>query len=101
MSRTDKTDPLWVRLREHDPIAVHDHTRGACDLPPAPTREEPATRCRWERPEAVLFRHGCCSGCQRRGCTAQWREYTRSANRRRRHRDRILTLRWVREADSR
>lgn len=36
MSRTDKTDPLWVRMM--DPLnrlevrEVHDHTRGPCDI---------------------------------------------------------------------
>ncbi|MEU0241692.1 hypothetical protein ABZ234_28730 [Nocardiopsis sp. NPDC006198] len=101
MSRTDKTKPLWVRQREHGPVAVHDHTRGDCDLPAAPTREEPGTRCRWEHPDVMLFRHGCCAGCHKRACTAEWQAYTRAGNRRRRHRDRLLTLRRVREANTR
>ncbi|MFJ9557545.1 hypothetical protein ACIRPH_27365 [Nocardiopsis sp. NPDC101807] len=101
MSRTDKTKPLWVRQREHGPVAVHDHTRGDCDLPPAPTREEPGTRCRWEHPDAMLFRHGCCAGCHKRACTASWQAYNKAGNRKRRHRDRLLTLRRVREANTR
>ncbi|NJQ00372.1 hypothetical protein [Streptomyces zingiberis] len=68
MSRTDRTKPLWVRHAEHDPRPVHDHRFGPCDLPPRPAREETGTRCRRQRPDALLFGHTCCSGCTRRGC---------------------------------
>ncbi|MEU3310817.1 hypothetical protein [Nocardiopsis sp. NPDC006832] len=101
MSRTDKTKPLWVRRREHAPTAMHDHRWGDCDLPPAPTREEPTTRCRWEHPDSMLFRRGCCAGCHKRGCTAEWQAFNKDGNRKRRHRDRLLTLRSVREANTR
>lgn len=101
MSRTDNTKPLWVRLREHAPLELHDHRWGDCDLPPAPTREEPTTRCRWAHPESMLFRHGCCAGCQKRGCTAEWQSFKDEANGKRRRKDRLLSLRSVREANAR
>ncbi|WP_435111841.1 hypothetical protein [Nocardiopsis synnemataformans] len=101
MSRTDKTKPLWVRQREHGAVALHDHGHGPCDLPPEPTRARPDTRCQWSHPDSVVMSHGCCSGCHRRGCTAEWQRYVKADNRRRRHGDRLLTHRWVREANSR
>lgn len=94
MSRTDRTKPLWVRQREHGPVPEHDHTEGPCDLPSEPTRERSGTRCRWEPPCAVVMRRGCCSGCNKRGCTAEWRAHTRAANRRRRHEDRRRARAW-------
>ncbi|KOT95762.1 hypothetical protein ADK86_17230 [Streptomyces sp. NRRL F-5755] len=95
MSRTDKTKPLWVRHAEHSPRPVHDHRYGPCDLPPHPTREAAATRCRWEHPGALLFGHTCCAGCQRRGCTKEWQGYVRSGNRRTRHMARREARRYV------
>lgn len=85
MSRTDKTKPLWVRYAEHGPRPVHDHRDGACDLPPRPGREETGTRCRWEHPDALLFRRTCCSGCSRRGCVGERQRMTKAANRRERY----------------
>ncbi|GLU46285.1 hypothetical protein [Nocardiopsis ansamitocini] len=101
MSRTDKSKPLWVRQREHGAVPVHDHRFGTCDLPPQPLREDASTRCRWESPEALLMGHECCSGCHKRGCTAEWQAYNRTANRRRRHADRLRTHQWVRKANTR
>ena len=68
MSRTEKTDPLTVKLwrgalrRE----ACHDHTTGECDLPRTLADDLAvggATRCSWE-----LFCDGtpicCCEVCR-------------------------------------
>lgn len=85
MSRTDKTKPVWVRHAEHEPRPVHDHRFGDCDLPPRPTREETDTRCRWEHPGALIFGHTCCSGCQDRGCRAEWQLHVRESHRRDRY----------------
>lgn len=96
MSRTDKTNPLWVRHAEHDPRPVHDHRQpGACDLPPAPTRTAPATRCRWEHPSMLLFAPTCCSGCQRRACVAEWQLLVRVANRGERYEGRRIARRYL------
>ncbi|MGK5545431.1 hypothetical protein ACSNOH_11960 [Streptomyces sp. URMC 127] len=84
MSRTDKTKPLWVRHKEHRPRPVHDHRFGACDLPPRPTRDASGTRCQWEHPGALLFRHTCCSGCGVRGCRKERRLEARARNRKQR-----------------
>lgn len=85
MSRTDKTKPVWVRHAEHDPRPVHDHRFGGCDLPPRPMPEGSDTRCRWERPEAHIFGHTCCSGCHDRVCVAEWQQYVKAGNRRERY----------------
>lgn len=51
MSRTDKTNPFWVKLM-HGDLAVeelHDHSDGVCDLPPiedAVAYTYGSTRCR-------------------------------------------------------
>lgn len=42
MSRTFKTDPMWVKLNHPDRVdiivyAEHDHSKGECDLPDSPT----------------------------------------------------------------
>ncbi|KOG59020.1 hypothetical protein ADK76_16745 [Streptomyces griseoflavus] len=95
MSRTDKTKPLWVRHAEHGPRPVHDHRYGPCGLPPRPTREAAATRCRWEHPGTLLLGHTCCAGCQRRGCTKEWQRYVRSGNRKTRHTARREARRYV------
>lgn len=93
MSRTDKTKPLWVRHAEHDPRPVHDHRFGECDLPPRPVREESGTRCRWSRPDVLLFGHTCCSGCNRRGCVREWQRMVKAGNRRERYDGRRLARR--------
>ncbi|MCH6159715.1 hypothetical protein [Streptomyces marispadix] len=98
MSRTDKTKPLWVRHAEHRPRPVHDHRHGDCDLPPKPTREETDTRCRWERPDALLFTHTCCSGCNRRGCVKEWQGMVKASNRRERYEGRRQARRAAAEA---
>ncbi|NYI03765.1 hypothetical protein [Allostreptomyces psammosilenae] len=85
MSRTDSTKPLWVRHAEHAPRPIHDHRHGPCDLPPYPTHEAPDTRCRWEHPDALVFRHTCCSGCGERTCIKERQHMARSSNRRERH----------------
>lgn len=93
MSRTDRTKPLWVRQIEHGPRALHDHRHGACDLPPAPSRTDQPTRCRWEHPGALLFSAGCCSGCAVRGCVRERQRMTKTANRKTRYEGRRLTRR--------
>ncbi|MFG2888431.1 hypothetical protein [Streptomyces sp. NPDC048248] len=85
MSRTDRTKPLWVRHAEHNPRPVHDHRYGTCDLPPHPTGEEPAARCRWENPGALLFRRTCCSGCFDRACVKERQQMARADNRKARY----------------
>lgn len=99
MSRTDRTKPLWVRHAEHDPRPVHDHRHGDCDLPPKPAREDADTRCRWEHPETLLFRHTCCSGCSRRGCVKEWQQMVKSSNRRERYDGRREARRLAAEED--
>ncbi|SIO88617.1 hypothetical protein BQ8420_19470 [Nocardiopsis sp. JB363] len=49
----------------------------------------------------MLFRRGCCAGCHKRGCTTEWQAFNKEGNRKRRHRDRLLTLRSVHEANTR
>ncbi|GAA0424957.1 hypothetical protein [Streptomyces luteireticuli] len=99
MSRTDRTKPLWVRLGEHDPRPVHDHRSGPCDLPPRPTRKDADTRCRWEHPGSLLFRHTCCSGCAVRGCVKERQEEARAGNRKSRYADRRRARRLAAGAD--
>ncbi|KPH97914.1 hypothetical protein OK074_6358 [Actinobacteria bacterium OK074] len=95
MSRTDKTKPLWVRHLEHGPRPVHDHRHGDCDLPPAPTRQQADTRCRWEDPNALVFGHTCCSGCGERSCTQEWQTMVRVSNRRERYAGRRAARRTI------
>ena len=78
MSRTDKTKPLWVRCAEHHPRPAHDHRYGTCDLPPAPTREDPDTRCRWTH---SAFGESCCSGPHGRAASKERREMATAGNR--------------------
>ncbi|MCK1797144.1 hypothetical protein MTQ01_14170 [Streptomyces sp. XM4193] len=100
MSRTDGTDPLWVRHLRHDPRPLHDHRAGGdCDLPPRPARAPSGTRCRWEHPETLLFRRGCCSGCHRRGCTREWQLLRKVSNRRERYEGRRIARDQLRTAD--
>ena len=49
MSKTDKTAPLWVKLRRHDLATeeYHDHRDGVCDLKADPDRTK-------------FFASGCC-----------------------------------------
>ncbi|WBQ07140.1 hypothetical protein [Kribbella sp. CA-293567] len=97
MSRTDKTKPLWVRHIEHAPRAVHDHRFGPCDLPPAPTRETPDTRCRWDHPAAIFYRATCCAGCSVRGCVKERQGMNAAENRRSRYQAREEARRYVRD----
>jgi hypothetical protein len=53
MSKTDKTQPFWVKLAHGDlkAIEVHNHTDGRCDLPDpydALAFSRLTTRCRRE-----------------------------------------------------
>ena len=51
MSRTHKTKPYMVQMYQgHAPVEeVHDHSKGACDLPPFdPKNMETRTRCHWD-----------------------------------------------------
>lgn len=52
MSRTHKTDPLWVRMRKGTIHAypVHSHENGICDLPPLEEKDNSYRRngCYWE-----------------------------------------------------
>ncbi|MEV5598462.1 hypothetical protein [Streptomyces sp. NPDC052496] len=99
MSRTDKTKPLWVRHAEHGPRPVHDHRYGPCDLPPHPTREPAATRCRWEDPGMLLFGRTCCAGCPKRRCVKEWQGLVKAGNRRDRYAARQAARRDVTGAD--
>lgn len=83
MSRTNKTTPLWARLKS-DPAHLakehHDHRLGPCDLPPRPDHDNtdaPATRCYWEPSTTALF--GKDSGCPCPVCrpSAEYRENRR------------------------
>jgi hypothetical protein len=69
MSRTDKTDPWWVR-RAETPLsatAVHRHFAGDCDLPEV-TRADPGrTACYWAPGPHLLYGRG--RGCGCRICT--------------------------------
>lgn len=57
MSRTDKTDPMWVRMM--DPAnrgevrEVHDHTNGVCDMDSWNPKE---SRPYWHRRGAQCFK---------------------------------------------
>ncbi|GGZ29643.1 hypothetical protein [Streptomyces poonensis] len=86
MSRTDSTKPLWVRYAEHNPQPIHDHRFGPCDLPPAPIRDDPGTRCQWEHPAMQLFYGGnCCAGCKRRSHIRERQQWAKADNRRERY----------------
>lgn len=41
MSKTDKTRPYWVKVRDKSSYLVenHDHSNGVCDLPERPSRD--------------------------------------------------------------
>lgn len=86
MSRTDKTKPYWVRVAEHNPRPVHNHTRGECTLPESPyEKDRDWGGCYWE-----LFstQFTCCSGCGCDLCTD--RPGRRAARRRERHETKVL-----------
>lgn len=78
MSRTDKTDPYWVRVRDgrSHTEPLHDHRFGECDLPDTP-EVTTDTRCRWVW--SYVGNRDC--GC--RLCTAHHER--RTARRRSRH----------------
>ncbi|AOS64250.1 hypothetical protein [Actinoalloteichus hymeniacidonis] len=96
MSRTDKTKPLFVRFREHRPQPDHDHRFGACDLPPAPTRETTDTRCRWIESLRVGF---CCQGCKIRGHIKERQQWDKHENRKQRYAGRRAARRYAAGGD--
>lgn len=78
MSRTDKTRPTFVKLREHT-VEVHDHRNGMCDLASGSpeygwTRGKCYLDAQWWRPE---FR--CGHTCT---CVYGWWEQKKSKDRR-------------------
>ncbi len=88
MSKTDKTKPWRVRVAEHNPVAVHNHEHGICDLPPSPLDPGGAlgvwTRghCSWSDWN-ILYKDQCCYGCGCRMCTSYY--YRKEDRRRDRH----------------
>jgi hypothetical protein len=74
MSKTDKTQPWWVRIIQHKPKESHDHRNGVCDLPKEPTRPEhvrwKAGSCYWNYSTEMLY--GGDSGCGCQMCTNQF-----------------------------
>ncbi|KHO26266.1 hypothetical protein QQ44_11070 [Mycolicibacterium setense] len=68
MSKTDKTKPFWLKLMHGDLASeeLHDHSEGACDLPPvdnATAFARGATQCR----RVFVYtgtRTCCCTLCQ-------------------------------------
>lgn len=95
MSRTDKTKPLRVRYAEHNPLPVHDHRFGPCDLPPTPSWDDDDTRCRWRYPYSMLFGGTCCSGCYKPACVKERQQWDKEANRRERYAARREARRYV------
>ncbi|PRX99553.1 hypothetical protein [Allonocardiopsis opalescens] len=91
MSRTDKTKPVWVRFLEHGPRPVHDHRYGPCDLPPALTREESGTRCRW----MPAIGQTCCLGPNGRAAKREMGDWRRAHNRRDRYAARLEARRYA------
>lgn len=84
MSRTDKTDPWWVRQAETplSATAVHRHFDADCDLPDVADPDPGPTACYWTPGPQLLYGRG--HGCGCRLCTDF---YARRAGRRRHRHD--------------
>lgn len=67
MSKTDKTQPYWLRMRDHNVRAVHDHRDGVCDIVPLENNRD------WWSPGCHYryWWYGCCTGCGCAMCTDQ------------------------------
>jgi hypothetical protein len=68
MSRTDKTDPWWVRLRFDRSwlVEAHDHRTGECTLPAAPALDWALGHCCWVESSHAWYESGpacCCAMC--------------------------------------
>jgi hypothetical protein len=78
MSRTDKTQPYWTRLRDRGGATdIHDHANGDCDLPSLKEwitllTHEPenlaTNRCYWQVSKMSTYKSPPC-GCEL--CTQQ------------------------------
>lgn len=75
MSKTDKTKPWRVRVAEHQPVAIHNHERGVCDLPPSPLEGRlgvyTSEHCSWSDWN-ICHKGNCCYGCGCRMCIDQF-----------------------------
>lgn len=68
MSRTDKTKPWRVKIAEHQPVAVHNHTDGVCNLPDDVLANPNWGGCYWD--DTGLQHSDCCrQGCS---CSLCW-----------------------------
>lgn len=91
MSKTDKSKPWFVVVREH-PLEQHDHRDGICDLPASPTVDagyRGIGHCWWDATSITYFTNHC--GCQQ--CTYQFER--RLERRRDRHRARAACHRYL------
>lgn len=90
MSRTDKTKPWWVRVRDHHPQVVHNHVDGACDLPDDFREALNNFRGCHIRDWKLTYPGNCCWGC---GCDLCTDQEGRKAKRRKERRETKVRLR--------
>jgi len=92
MSKTDKTKPFWVKLKDGDLRAVefHNHDDGVCDLPDEIDADYWRTRCHYSFAYTGIGTCGCWM-CRSYDWPLDNRQANRKLRRQRRAQNRHLT----------